>query len=252
MAQLLRTLQRKFGISAPRMSVRAHVPWYWRWFGIFAVGALVAGVGYATYDFGMEFAGFRQSEAARALARLNEEIKRREVELGELRSKVASAERQLQIERATYTDLSRQMKALSDENAGLREDLAFFQTLMPAATGAKEAAAVSINRARVQPEGVPGEYRYRLLLVQTGQRIKEFQGNVQFVLNVEQNDRKFVVMLPPDANRNGKEYQVNFKFFQRVEGTFKVPAGAVVRGMQVRVFENGASTPKLTQMVTVS
>jgi hypothetical protein len=177
-------------------------------------------------------------------------LKRRDAELAEIRSKAAAAERQLQIERATYGDLSRQMKALSDENAALREDLAFFQTLMPA--GTKEAPAVSINRVRVQPEALPGEYRYRLLLVQTGQRVKEFQGNVQFVLNVEQNERRTVVTLPPESNRDAKEYQVNFKFFQRLEGTFKVAPGAVVKSMQVRVFENGVSQPKLTQVVNVS
>jgi hypothetical protein len=250
MAQPFRILKRKFGIQAPRMAVRAHVPWYWRWLGIAGLAALVAGVGLATYDIGMEFAGFRQGEAARALARLNEELRKRDTELVELRSKVAAAERQSQIERATYGDLSRQLKSLSEENAALREDLAFFQSLMPA--GSKEAAAVSINRVRVQPEAVPGEYRYRLLLVQTGQRVKEFQGNVQLVLNVEQNNRKYVVMVPPDAARNAKEYQVNFKFFQRVEGGFKVPPGAVVKTMQVRVFEIGGNTPKLTQTVNVS
>jgi hypothetical protein len=250
MPQLFRALKRRFGISARRVSVRAHVPWYWRWVGIVTLGALIAGIGWATYDFGMEFAGFRQGEAARALARLNEELEKRDAELAELRSKIAAAERQAQIERATYGDLTKQMKTLSDENATLREDLAFFQSLMPA--GAKEAAGVSINRVRVQPEAVPGEYRYRLLLVQTGQRAKEFQGNVQLVVNVEQNQRRFVVMVPPEAAKNAKEYHVSFKFFQRVEGSFKVPSGAVVKSMQVRVFETGASTPKLTQTVTVS
>jgi len=253
MPQFLRTLKRKFGISAPRMAVRAHVPWYWRWLGFAVVGALVAGLGWATYDFGMEFAGFRQGEAARLQANLKEELTRRDAELAELRAKIAAAEQQLRIERATYGDLSKQMKTLASENAALREDLAFFQSLMPAGSkDSKEGAAVSINRVRVQPEGVPGEYSYRLLLVQTGQRVKEFQGNVQLVLNVEQNDRKFVVMLPPDGNRDAKEYQVNFKFFQRVEGTFKVPSGAVLKSLQLRVFENGANAPKLTQVVGVS
>jgi len=173
MAQFIRALQRKFGISAPRVAVRTHVPWYWRWLGITVLGALVVGVGWATYDFGMEFAGFRQSEAALALARLTDEIKRRDADLAEMRSKVAAAERQLQIERATYGDLARQVKTLAEENAGLKEDLAFFQSLMPA--GGRE--GVSINRFRVQKEALPGEYRYRLLLVQTGQRVKEFKGN---------------------------------------------------------------------------
>ena len=36
----------------------------------------------------------------------------------------------MQIERATHGNLASQMKTLTDENALLKEDLAFFQTLM--------------------------------------------------------------------------------------------------------------------------
>src|SRR4029434_8983923 len=95
MAQFLRTLQRKFGISAPRMSVRAHVPWYWRWFAILMIAGGVAALGWGTYRFGMEFGGFRQSESERVLSRFEEEVKQRDAELAELRSKAAAAERQL-------------------------------------------------------------------------------------------------------------------------------------------------------------
>jgi len=249
MAHFIRTLQRKFGISAPRVAVRTHIAWYWRWLGYVALGAFVVGVGWTTYDYGMELAGFRQSEAAQALARLNGEIRQREARIMELRSQVAAAERQMQIERATYGDLAKQVKSLAEENAVLREDLGFFQSLM--AAGGKE-GALSINRFRVQPEVLPGEYRYRLLLVQNGQRVKEFQGTLQFVLNLEQGDRKFALTLPQEGEANTKEYQVSFKFFQRVEGTFKVAPGAVVKSLQIRVFESGSFTPKLSQTVSVS
>ena len=249
MAHFIRTLQRKFGISAPRVAVRTHIAWYWRWLGYVALGAFVVGVGWTTYDYGMELAGFRQSEAAQALARLNGEIRQREARIMELRSQVAAAERQMQIERATYGDLAKQVKSLAEENAVLREDLGFFQSLM--AAGGKE-GALSINRFRVQPEVLPGEYRYRLLLVQNGQRVKEFQGTLQFVLNLEQGDRKFALTLPQEGEANTKEYQVSFKFFQRVEGTFKVAPGAVVKSLQIRVFENGSIAPKLSQSVSVS
>lgn len=249
MAQFVRALRRKFGISAPRVAIHAHVAWYWRWLGYVVLGALVFGVGWTTYDYGMELAGFRQSEAAQALARLNEEIGQREALITELRSQVTTSERQMQIERATYGELAKQVKTLSAQNATLREDLAFFQSLMTA--GGKE-GAVSINRFSVQPEALAGEYRYRLLLVQNGQRMKEFQGTLQFVLNLEQGDRKFVITLPPEGEQNVKDYQVNFKFFQRVEGTFKVAPDAVVKSLQIRVFENGSVAPKLLQTVSVS
>lgn len=249
MRQILKTLQRKFGIAAPRVTVRTHVPWYLRWLGIFAMGALMAGVGWATYDFGMEFAGFRQGEAAKEMAQLGEIIRKQEQELADLRSRMATAERQLQIERATYGDLGKQVKSLSEENATLKEDLAFFQSLMPA-SGTE--GAITVNRFKVLPEAMPGEFRYRLLLVQTGQRAKDFQGRLQLVVNLQEGGRKFVLTLPPEAEKAGKEYQLSFKFFQRVEGSFKIGPDAVVKSLQVRVFENGTNAPKLTQTINVS
>ena len=249
MARIIRSLKRRFGIAAPRLTVQAHVPWYWRWLGMVAVGGLVVGVGWGAYEYGMELAGFRQSEAERAIARMSGEVRQRDTHILELRSQVASAERQLQIDRATYGDLSRQVKVLSEENAVLKEDLAFFQSLM--VSGGKE-AGLSINRFRVQPDTLPGEYRYRLLLVQSGQRVKEFQGALQFVVNLEQGDRKFILTLPAEGEKNAKDYQLSFKFFQRVEGTFKVAPGTVVKSLQVRVFESGSIAPKLSQTASVS
>jgi hypothetical protein len=153
------------------------------------------------------------------------------------------------MERATYADLIKQMKTLTAENATLKEDLAFFQTLMP--SGGKE-GAVAVDRFLVQNDVLPGEYRYRLLLTQTGQRNKDFQGTLQFVINLQQQDKKVVMSLPAEGDKADKSFKLNFRFYQRVEGSFRVEAGAVVTSMQVRVFENGSSEPKLTQAVNAS
>lgn len=249
MRRTLKNLVRRFGIDAPRLAVRPHMPWYWRWCGVVAGGVLVAGVAWFTYDFGLEYAGFRQGEATRLRGQLDEIVRQQQMELAELNAKTATAERQLQIERATYGDLARQVKSLAQENATLKEDLAFFQSLT-AATG-KE-GAVSVNRFRLMPETVPGEYRYQLLLVQTGERAKEFNGRLQFVLNLQQDGRKVVLMLPQDPKAASREYQVSFKLFQRVEGMFRIAPNAVVKGLQVRVFEGNSEAPKLTHNVTIS
>jgi hypothetical protein len=249
MKRTLKNIVRRFGIDAPHLAVRPHMPWYWRWSGVVAGGMLVAGVAWFTYDFGLEYAGFRQGEATRLRAQLDETVRRQQIELAELNARTATAERQLQIERATFGELAGQVKSLAQENATLKEDLAFFQSLT--ATG-KE-GAVSVNRFRLMPETVPGEYRYQLLLVQTGERVKEFNGRLQFVLNLQQDGRKVVLMLPPDfKDAAAREYQVSFKLFQRVEGMFRIAPDAAVKGLQVRVFEGNSDAPKLTHNVTIS
>mgnify|MGYP007089528642 CR=1 FL=1 len=146
-------------------------------------------------------------------------------------------------------DLAKQVKALEQENATLKEDLAFFQSLT--ATG--KDGAISVNRFRMVPDSVPGEYRYQLLLVQAGERAKEFHGRLQFVLNLQQDGRKVTLMLPESGRADtSKEYQVNFKLFQRVEGLFRIAPNATVKGLQVRIFEGNSDTPKLTHNVTIS
>lgn len=244
---LLRTLKQRFGISAPRVAVRAQLAWYWRWLAILAVAAVAAGVGWFTFHPGVVLSGFRSPDTGQSLGRLNEAMALQQQEMAQLRGRAAAAERQLAIERATYEDLARQIKALTEQNAALKEDLAFFQTLMPAGGGA---TGVMIDRFRLQKD-MPGEYRYRLFLVRTGQREKNFEGRLQLVVNLVENERTTALTMP-EGERDAREYQLNFKFFQRIEGTFKINPNAVVKSLQVRVYEHGSKTPKLAHTVHAS
>jgi hypothetical protein len=237
-----------FGISAPRMAVRAAIPWYWRWLGWIAVAFVILFLSRAAYNVGKKFAGFDQSEADHEVQRLAENNVNLQLELAQLRGQLAQGERQLQMEHATYADLVKQVKALAEENATIKEDLAFFQTLM--SSSGKE-GGVAVSRFLVQNDGRPGEYRYRLLLLQTGQRNKDFQGYLQFAVNLQQDNKKAVMNLPDDA-QDGKGFKLDFRIYQRLEGTFRVAPNAVVKSIQVRVFEHGSSEPKLTQTVNVS
>ena len=234
-----------FGIAAPQMAVRAAIPWYLRWLSLIALALVILFLSRATYDFGKKFAGFDQSEADQEVQRLGAANAKMQQEIAQMRGELVQSERQLQMERATYADLVKQMKTLTEENAVIKEDLAFFQTLMP--SGGKE-GGVAVNRFLVQNDGLPGEYRYRLLLTQTGQRSKDFQGNLQFVVNLQQDNRKVVMTLPGEGEAD-KVYKLNFRFYQRIEGTFRVAPGTVVKSLQVRVYENGSKEPKLTQAV---
>ena len=238
-----------FGIAAPRVAVRTAVAWYWRWLGLIALAVVIMMFSRTAYDFGRKFAGFDQSEADQELQRLTEAKGRLEKEVAQVSGNLAQTERQLQIERATYTDLVKQVKALTEENASLKEDLAFFQTLMP--SGGKE-GGVAVNRFMVQNDALPGEFRYRLLLTQTGQRSKDFQGRLQFVVNLQQDGKKSVMTLPAEDDKDARGFKLNFRFYQRVEGTFRVTPGTVVKGMQVRVLEGEGKEPRLTQQANLS
>jgi hypothetical protein len=246
---VIRQLKRRFGIAAPRVAVHTHAPWYLRW-GLISAGiGIMLAVAWITYDVGRNLAGFQSSKAAAEQARMSEEIAHQRDENAELRSRLAALEGQMQIERATHDNLAGQMKTLTDENALLKEDLAFFQTLMTSRGDA--AGGISINRFRVRVDALPGEYRYQLLVVQSRTRSREFQGKLQLVVDLVQDGQPQVLVLPRPGDK-AEPYNLNFKFYQRVDGVFRVPPEATVKRVQVRVLENGVEAPKSSQTVNLS
>ncbi len=239
---LLKRFRQRFGIAAPRMTVTTHVAWYWRMLGLVAVLSFSLALAAWMYDAGRRFAGFDRGEAEQELSQLRENVGKLTRESAELRASVNASESKLQIERAAQTQLGRQVKALEDENARLKEDLAFFENLIP---GEHRDNALLINRFRVDPGALPGEFRYRLLLLQGGRRDKPFQGNLQLLVTLQQDGKSAIITLPePGA---AAAYKISFKYFQRVEGTFRVAPGALVKMVQVRIFEAGSSEARATQ-----
>ena len=244
---LLKKVRQRFGISAPRMTVQTHVAWYWRMLGLVAVLSCSLALAAWMYDAGRRFAGFDRSESEQELSQLRESAGKLAQETAELRASVNASESKLQIERAAQTQLGRQVKALEDENVRLKEDLAFFENLIP---GEHRDNTLLINRFRVDPGALPGEFRYRLLLLQGGRRDKSFQGNLQLLVTLQQDGKSAIITLPEAGS--APAYKISFKYFQRVEGTFRVAPGAKVKMVQVRIFESGSAEARATQNFNLS
>jgi hypothetical protein len=246
MPRFLKRIRRRFGIAAPRMAVRTQLAWYWRWLGMAFFAALVLVLADWMYDAGRRFAGFDRTELEEEVGRLRRSVNRLEREAAGLRAVANAGDSRLKIEQSAQSQLGRQVKVLEEENRRLQEDLAFFENLAPAAD------RLAINRFTVQPDVVPGEYRYRLLvLLGGGRRERQFQGTLQLVLNVQVLGRDGIIVLPDPAAETAA-FRLNFKYFQRVEGTFRVPADTRVRSVQARVLENGASQARAVQSVDLS
>jgi len=244
---LLKQFRRRFGISAPRMMVQTHVAWYWRTLGLVVVLSCSFALAAWIYDAGRRFAGFDSSEAEQELSQLRERAGRLTTEVAALRASVNASESKLQIERTAQIQLGRQVKALEDENSRLKEDLAFFENLIPSE---QRDNSLLINRFRVDPGALPGEFRYRLLLLQGGRRDKPFQGNLQLLVTLQEGDKNVIITLPEEGQ--AQAYKISFKYFQRVEGTFRVAQDARVKMVRVRIFESGSAQVRATQSFDLS
>lgn len=246
--RIWRRVKRRFGISAPQLAVRPHIPWYLRW--SMTVPFLVASLGLAwwAYGSGLELAGFHRSEAQQELTRLRDQVARLSAENAQLHDRVAQYGRQLQIEQASNQEIGKQLKIQSDENVSLQEDLAFFQNLT--ATRGKD-GELGVHRLRLVRDQMPGEYRLRMLLVRGGQRAREFVGSYQLVASVLENGQRTTYLFPQEESGNA-QFRLGFKYYQRIEKSIQLSPDAQLESVQVRIFEQGAHEPKVRQSVNLS
>jgi len=228
------------------MKVRPHHPWYLRWGMVLPFLLATIGLAWWAYDSGLELAGFHRNKAEQELASLREQVTLLTAKNELLTSQVAQFERQVQIEQASNQETARLLKNLADENDRLQEDLGFFQDLT--ATGSKE-GELGVHRLRLERDKMPGEYNLRMLLVRGGQRAKQFVGSYQLVATIVENGQSTTHVFTHDASGNAP-FQLNFRYYQRIEQHIQLPPEAKLENVQVRIFEKGAVEPKVRQSVS--
>lgn len=58
-----------------------------------------------------------------------------------------------------------------------------------------------------------------------------------------------MITVTEEGAPSGMTRRLNFKFFQRQEGRFKVSSTARIRAVQVKIFESGITEPRVTESV---
>ena len=247
MRGLARRLRSSFGIRSSRMTIRSQMAWYWRWALNLLMMAVVAGVVWWLVQNSYRITGFNFDEAREQIAALAEENRSLKRALEGSKSTLTERDRQLQIEKASQSELARTVAQLQDENATLKEDLGFLRNIMSSGTTPE---GLGVSNLKVEPDGKPHEFRYRMLLTQGGQRKQDFKGKVQILARVEQKNVLSTVTFPEAAAGDGAGV-IEFRFYQKVEGRFRIPEGSVLRGVDVRVLQSPGGQVKLSRTVNI-
>src|SRR4051812_35815822 len=141
-------LRRRLTISAPRMKVRTALPWPLRWAAVAIVLGFCAAISLWAFELGKSLAGL-DNEAREELVQLRSEVARLRSDRDKVQSVLNTSGSLLTTERAAQAQLALQVRQLEAENRALRDDLGFFEKLMPA--GANEPLAIRGLQAEVLP-----------------------------------------------------------------------------------------------------
>ncbi len=224
----LKLLRRRLTVSAPRVAIRNAMPWPLRWMALAVVFGLCAAIALWAFEFGKSIAGL-DSRSRDELIALRQEVARLREET-RVRVDASSAEGSLlTAERAALERVTARVRQLEADNRTLRDDLGFFEKLIPAA----RADGVSIRGLQAEPIGA-GQLRWQVLVIQPVRNAPEFKGRLELLVEGTRDGRPWSQPLP------GAAQALQFKHYRRVEGVSEIPAHAVVKTVTARVLEGSA------------
>ncbi|HVZ43981.1 MAG TPA: DUF6776 family protein [Ramlibacter sp.] len=223
-------LRRRLTISAPRMAVRSALPWPLRWAGIALVLGFCGAIGLWAFELGKGIAGL-EGGAKEELVRLRAENTRLREERDQAQSVMNTSGSLMTAEKAAQTKLASQIKALEAENQSLRDDLGFFEKLIPS-TGT-EAVAIRGLQAEVLPAGA--QLKWQVLVIQPVKNAPEFKGRLELVIAGTVNGKSWSTQLP------GGGTPLQFRQYRRVEGMVDLPPQAVVKSVSAKVVDGQAT-----------
>ena len=226
---------RKQNLSASRVTVRSQVSWPLRLVLWFLFVAIAGGSGVGIYEFGRNIGGPGRQELAGEVERLRLELGEATAQRDRNAAQAMALEGELKVQKAAQEQLVQQVSTLETEQNRLKEDLSFFESLLPAGKSDK---GIVIRSFRIQPDPGTGQLRYRLLVQQSGKPERDFNGAVQLRVSFTQNGRPFTLDIPdPAAGEAGaRDLALSFRYYQRLEGPVPLPAGAVPHSVLVRIY----------------
>lgn len=213
--------------------------------GFIAVG-LIVGSG-AIYNHGLSMAGFDKMSASERQAGLKSELSRFKDENQELREALARAQRALQMDQTAYQELDQSLKDSAKEIVKLREELTFYRNII---SPANKVSGLQIQNLHIERQGTDqskNEYRYKLVLVQALKHDRQIYGRAKLDISGMQAGEEVTLTYPTAAE---KAINLNFKYFQDVEGALKLPANFKPLRVKVSVTTTGNDAQTIDQLYT--
>jgi hypothetical protein len=213
--------------------------------GLLAVVAIATGG--ALYNHGLNMAGFDKMSAYERQQGLKDEMGRLKDENLELRESLARAQRALQMDQTAYQELDQSLKESSKEILKLREELNFYRNIISPANNVGGLQIQSLHIERSADSNAKNEYRYRLVLVQALKHDHQVYGRAKLNVIGMQAGAEVTLVYPETAD---KPIDLNFKYFQDVDGVIKLPRNFKPTRVKVNVTTTGADAQTVDQVYT--
>jgi len=215
------------------MSVRSTLPWPFRWAAIAIVFGFCAAIGLWAFEFGKDIAGLEKGskdEPGRLrteAAALRQELEQTRSQRDQAQSVANTAGTLVATEKAAQEQLVVRAQQLQEDNRRLRDDLGFFEKLIPAAGG--DGVAIRGVQAELK---TPFNVKWQVLVIQASKNAPEFSGRLELNFSGTLNGKPWTAGLPSGPQT------ITVRQYGRFDGEFEIPAQVVLKLVSAKVSDD--------------
>ena len=213
---------KKVKVNVPRLekiSISAYHPGLKRLQILVSILAAVS-VAWAFYAVGAAGIDLPFQDKEQSVAELRIELKDAKKDVKSLRREVAHLTRSTQVEVLAAEQTKQTLREKELEILKLTEELVFYRSLL---APEKANVGVEVRDFNLRAAG-HSEYYYDFLLTQSSRNKRVAKGKVNVTIDGKQNGEMHRIQVLDIASATSDAMKYSFKYFQRLNGAFELPA----------------------------
>jgi len=182
---------------------------------------LALGVLYAAFEIGRYDAGFRVVDSVRGALSASARIRDLEKENERQRTQLEAAEVARRVDREGYKQVERSLGDMQSQIARLNQDLSFYRGLVQP----DSIIHVKVQQMQIVPETVPGLYRLKFVLMQTGKPESVVAGSAAITVDGLLRGKPSSLSFGQVAPNRRVSLAYSFRYFQDYDEPIQLPQG---------------------------
>ncbi|WP_102794207.1 DUF6776 family protein [Bowmanella denitrificans] len=188
--------------------------------------ALLALVAY----LGIRWGNHQYDYQARQIAGLEQSLARVTKENNQLTKSLNILGVELEVERLANQQMQGNLTQNLQKQAEIRRELSFYQKIMAPET---QEQGVVVDSLDIEATNSPGYFRFALVLMQKDKRKDLVQGQAQVLIYGSQDGHPAKLTLTGLMEDDIEALGFRFRYFEVLEGLFKLPEGFIPQRMEV-------------------
>ena len=204
--------------------------------------ALIGGIAWQAYEFGVRQGGFERARSEEEISRLGRDLARAETALKEARSEAVRYRRQAEIEVEASRALQEQLVSAQREKADLKSEVEMLRSLISNDNG-----SLYIRHFSLLPLDEENRYRYSFTIVQVLEKVETTRGKLVMKVTGKLKGKRKRLDRSEFSPDGEKVVKLAFSNYQDVSGEIQLPEGFRPASLLVEFLPRNKELKKLSR-----